>query len=397
MGIKRGTGLQIGFEDEFNKEQQTPKTYSVPFNDISLTFSQTLNTSGTIASGRDAQEPFLGNKDATGAATIPLDTRNFGLWLKATIGTPTTEGVNKTAIGTIDDGSGSTGTTLTLAAADITLEVGDGISGSGVTDTTITAVVDAGAGIYTVADSQLATAVDLVITPVNPDLYKHTYLVGCGVPSMVVQKAFGECVGNVMVGSIFERYSGVKANSISLSVGGDGELTASIDLVGCNITESDTNYDAAPIAYESLKLQNFKSQLFINGNKYPSSQTVDVEFGNNLQTDLYFIGGEGNRGALPEGTVTLTGTINCVFDDAQKTLQDAASTQSPISVEIVFSTAQGHSLSLLMPNALIQLTGKPIEANGQVSLSPQFTAYKGSAESSLIATLINDMAGSAYA
>ncbi|MDR3162676.1 MAG: hypothetical protein LBT81_02300 [Helicobacteraceae bacterium] len=395
MGIKRGTGLQIGFEETFNTDQTTPKTYSVPFNDISLTFSQTLNTSATIANGRDAQEPFMGNKDATGSATIPLDTRNFGLWLKAVIGEPTSTVITREVVGTISDGSGAAGTQLVLADPSVILGVGDAITGV-TTPTAVTAVTNTALGQYVVADSQLVTNDTMTITPAVP-LYQHVFQVGCGVPSMIVQKAFGECVGNVMTGSEFERYNGVKANNISFEVGGDGELTASVDLVGCKITESDTSYDPAPIAYESLKLQNFKATLKVDGVVYPSSQTVSVQFGNNLETDLYFIGGEGARGALPEGTVTLSGSISCVYDDAQKTLQTAAKTQTPVSIEIIFATSQGQYLSLLMPNALIQLTGKPIEANGQVSVQPEFTAYRGGAASSMIATLVNDLTGGAYA
>lgn len=64
----------------------------VPFVSSNLDAQQALQESELLGMGRDPLAPVLDAIDVDGDISIPVDAVNFGLWLKATFGSPTTTG-----------------------------------------------------------------------------------------------------------------------------------------------------------------------------------------------------------------------------------------------------------------------------------------------------------------
>ena len=64
----------------------------VPFASTTLGSEQPLITSELLGQGRDPLAPIKDAVTADGDVVVPLDVENFGLWLKAAFGAPTTTG-----------------------------------------------------------------------------------------------------------------------------------------------------------------------------------------------------------------------------------------------------------------------------------------------------------------
>ncbi len=64
----------------------------VPFASTSLGAEQPLLTSELLGQGRDPVAPIKDAVTADGDVVVPIDVENFGLWLKAAFGTPTSTG-----------------------------------------------------------------------------------------------------------------------------------------------------------------------------------------------------------------------------------------------------------------------------------------------------------------
>lgn len=65
---------------------------TVPFASTSLGSEQPLIASGLLGQGRDPLAPIKDAVTADGDVVVLIDVENFGLWLKAAFGQPTTTG-----------------------------------------------------------------------------------------------------------------------------------------------------------------------------------------------------------------------------------------------------------------------------------------------------------------
>lgn len=66
--------------------------FRMPFSDVEIGDAQPLEASDLLGMGRDPAAPSRGVITNAGSATVPLDERNIGIWLKSAFGAPTTAG-----------------------------------------------------------------------------------------------------------------------------------------------------------------------------------------------------------------------------------------------------------------------------------------------------------------
>jgi hypothetical protein len=64
----------------------------LPFNSFTIGSDEELISPATIRGNRFDAEPAFGNISVAGSATVPLDVRNIGYWLKLLLGAPVTTG-----------------------------------------------------------------------------------------------------------------------------------------------------------------------------------------------------------------------------------------------------------------------------------------------------------------
>lgn len=82
--------LLIDFEETYGAPYSPITTVKMPFNSFDLKSERNLTPPNTITGARDSKEPIAGNRNVSGSAVIPVDINNIGYWLKALLGTPST-------------------------------------------------------------------------------------------------------------------------------------------------------------------------------------------------------------------------------------------------------------------------------------------------------------------
>jgi hypothetical protein len=83
--------MALAFENVYGTAPATGYR-TVPFASTTLGSEQPLLNSELLGYGRDPLAPIKDAVTADGDVVVPIDVENFGLWLKAAFGQPTTTG-----------------------------------------------------------------------------------------------------------------------------------------------------------------------------------------------------------------------------------------------------------------------------------------------------------------
>ena len=128
--------------------------------------------------------------------------------------------------------------------------------------------------------------------------FKHVFKPADDQPSLVLEKGFSKI-------NSYAKYNGCKVSKISISAGGDGELTATISIMGCDEKISTATICASPSEPVMNRLNNFMANLILGGNKTATvtAFAMDIDFG--LDGDTYALGGKGYRTAVNEGLINI--------------------------------------------------------------------------------------------
>lgn len=88
----RGANVKMAFAfgDTYDTPPAADSYYRVPLVSSAIGAEQGLDADDTLGSGRAVEDPSDGNITNTGDIVVPVDVRNFGLWLKLQFGDPDT-------------------------------------------------------------------------------------------------------------------------------------------------------------------------------------------------------------------------------------------------------------------------------------------------------------------
>ena len=195
--------------------------------------------------------------------------------------------------------------------------------------------------------------------------YKHIFKIKDNQPSLTIEKAFPGI-------NTYIKEHGCKVSKLSLSVGGDGELTATLSMMGGKEEITTTSMATSAVEPEFNRAQNFQAQIKIGGTVKGkmTSFSMDIDFG--LDGDSYCIGGQGFREAICEGLMTISGTVEAFFDSKEYITMAEASTET--SAEVVISNGT-YSLSILLPEIKFARTSPGIDGPGGIKQSLNYNAY----------------------
>lgn len=214
--------------------------------------------------------------------------------------------------------------------------------------------------------------------------YQHVFKVGDYQPSFTLEKAFPG-IGQYL------QYSGCKASKLSISVGGDGELTATISVMGAKETVVSETMATTPIVPDFQRAKNFQSSIKI-GNEIEAKGTsfsMDIDAG--LDGDSYCIGSNGYRTAVCEGILSCSGTLEAYFADAKYI--SLADTNAETSAEVILAVGD-YSLSVKFPEIKFARTSPSIDGPTGIKQSLSYNAYydNSAEESAVVVTLVNETA-----
>jgi|GEM_PF-1264716 Protein of unknown function (DUF3383). len=402
---------------------------NLPFNTNGLVSTQNQNDSTVIRPNRNAAMPFRGNIEAAGDITVPMDQRNFGFWLRTMFGSPTTTTLNQPT--TLYGGRGVSihfGNWRRINAGALNIRVDDneaktisGLDFSGVTtyndiagvlQTAIQAeypdilvawdmtfqrfqiqslsatkihpfTMGTGSTQPLVTMLKLS-AVEGAISRLAETLYRHEFKVPEEQPYYNIEKGFTD------IGS-YHLFTGCKTQNLSFTAQGDGELTASITVMGSKEVLQESSFDSTPVA--ALKEDNFNNfQAFITkdgeilGNSTQANLAIDFD----LDGDTFTLSSMGYRTGINEGIVKPSGNLVMFFENQKMLAQAIEGTPSML----VISFANGpSSLSFEMGEVQFDRTSPAIEGPAGVRVDVGYRAYlnENPDGTAIKAVLINDV------
>jgi hypothetical protein len=363
----------------------------MPFNKLSLSEMRALNSPETITGNLNPVEPFNGNTDVSGDIDVPVDLVVFGHWLKAVLGSEvSTVGGSKSAVSVTAD---STTDKITLSTHGLTNGQGVTFGGTtvpgGLTAGTLYFVRDTATNDFKVAASPGATAIDLTtngtsvtVTTVNA----HVFKLGNDIPSLVVEKGFPDIAQYFL-------YNGVKAGTLSLDFGGDGELVAKLGLKGASPTQSGTAYNSGTKTSPGTfnRVGNFQAAISEAGAAWTKATKVTLNLDHTLDDSIFVIGGGGVRGDLPQGVAKVSGTISNLFDGVDLYTKALNSTKTSIAIRI---TKSNDYIEFLLPEVQFSLKSPPVDGPKGMMLDLDIQGYYATATqaTALQVTLVNTRA-----
>ena len=223
-------------------------------------------------------------------------------------------------------------------------------------------------------------------TTESSGVYTHAYSVGDTTPSGVVQCTYGTATPS------YGLFSGVKCSSMSMTVGGDEELTATFSLAGRDAVYSTTDYDSSASLVTLKRLNNFQASLKKDGATFATCTSCDFTIDNGLDTSIRTIGGGGMVYDIPEGIMSVTGTMSLLFTDL--TMLTAAKSSTEMSLELAIAIDASNSLTFKFPEVQLQYQGPTVDGPTGIMAEFPFVAYfANSADDSVVtATLVNGIA-----
>lgn len=223
-----------------------------------------------------------------------------------------------------------------------------------------------------------------VPTTTGTSAYQHVYKVGNTQPSFYLEQGFTD------VGQYF-LYNGCKVSKAGFSFGGDGELTASIDVMGAKETLATSSVDSTLSTFGFDRFASFQAALKEGGATVANiiETSFDIDFG--LDGSTYCIGGNGFRSAIAEGLIKVSGKIKAMFQDATLLNKAINGTESSLQITLTNGTS---ILDLLIQELVYERATPGIDGPQGIFVELPFQAYfdNGAGGSVVTATLTNDVA-----
>ena len=218
--------------------------------------------------------------------------------------------------------------------------------------------------------------------------YTHVFKAGNSRPFLTVEHQFLE----LAVPQYFQ-YTGVKVNSMAISMGDDGELTASFSVVGANRVIATSAFDSSPTALGFSRLKNNHLTLKEGGATISNAKLVDLTVNFNCDTDQYVIGGGGVLGSVPDGVMDVSGKLDGLFEDVGLLTKAVNSTES--SLQATFTGGASSILDILLPEIKYTPADPGITGPKGLAVSLNYAAYYTDAAeaTSVQITLTNTEAG----
>lgn len=190
------------------------------------------------------------------------------------------------------------------------------------------------------------------------------------------------------------QYLGCKINQASVSVGGEGELIMTMDIVGISRTVDTSSFDGSATDIGYGPLDNSDASLKEGGSAYADSTTVDFSIGFNVQTDQYVIGGGGELGDVPDGRMAVSGNNTFLFKDL--TLLNKGINDTETSLEFTFTQSASSQIIIEFPELQYAESDPGIPGpQGLLVTLPWQAYYDDNADSSSVVVTVTN--GEAHA
>lgn len=219
----------------------------------------------------------------------------------------------------------------------------------------------------------------------------HVFKIGDELPYHTIEKGFTD------LGKYFQ-YLGCKCNKAGWECNPSGILPLDMDFLGIDREIADATFDAAAVDLGFDAWEAFNATLKVGGATIPTVSAVKWAIENGLDGDVYCIGGNGKRYAIPQGATVVSGSLTVLFDSM--TLLTAATNGTDSSLELGLlrgtgdGTAGNEALDVVADELIFQEQDPIIKDKKGILIELPWTAYwnTGANGTSVMATLKNTQA-----
>lgn len=209
----------------------------------------------------------------------------------------------------------------------------------------------------------------------GPSSYTHTFKSSGDPRSYTLDKGYTDIPA-------YYQYTGCRTTNMSLTLGGDSELTADFGIMG-----SGENYSASgpfnngdttgTVDYSTVsdRFENFEVVITEGG----SASTCITEMTLNVEKNIegaYCIGNSGARSYIADGIAAVTGTINGIFSADTLLAKGRNFTETALEVTI---TSGSNIMVITIPEVVLEQNTPPIEGPGGIMYSLNYSAYYSNA------------------
>ena len=174
-----------------------------------------------------------------------------------------------------------------------------------------------------------------------------------------------------LTGDKFERFTGMKVNTLSLSVPVNGMVTGTVGFVGADANWAASPLDTTPTdSFAYSPFDGLQGQLLEGGVQNAVVTAVELSIDNGMEAQYVLY--QKAAGAITEGRINITGTVSAMFENVamlNKFLKEQES-----SIALTFGDGVNQSYTLTLPR--IKYTGgdKSVDGEGVIALSMPFQA-----------------------
>lgn len=356
MAQQKGANVKlvVGFQADI--ETVATAGFRLPVNTIGLRPAQALSQAQTLTGSRQPSQPFRGNKDVSGQIVIPVDSRAMFYWLRGIFGTPATAG--KTAAAWSSASPYTLGAIVIPTVANGRYYEATTAGTPGATEPTWPTTVGA-----TVTDGTEPNVITWTCRA-----FVHTFTIPDDQPYMTIEEQMTDLDTPAYI-----RYLGCKIGSFQIDVGGDGELVATMDVMGADYEIDTSSFDADPGLVPLARLSNFQGQVSISDGESRICTNMTLQLNNDLDGEQFVIGGGGVRGEIPEGIVGISGQFTTLFRDIG--LMEAAIGGTPVDIELAFVHTAVSAVSFDLPLVEFGVNAPQIQGPRGVRLELDYNAY----------------------
>lgn len=226
------------------------------------------------------------------------------------------------------------------------------------------------------------TPVSAPVPDSDPAVYAHTFRTGEELLSFWLEERIATD------NPFWKRSTGVKVNSMNIQVGGDGELTATVNCMGSRQSNEDTASVPSPGDLGLNRLSNFMATLKVDGAEVADVVTFSMQLQNGLDGDNYTLGKGGIRGDLPEGLLSVSGSMEVLLKDNVFYLKALDAT--PLAFELLVEKADGASLSFSLPESQLEVSGPTVEGPAGMRVTWNYQSYSSNADDSVVTAVLRN-------
>ncbi len=241
----------------------------------------------------------------------------------------------------------------------------------------------------------LGVPTSTVLTGVTTYVFQPSFAGATALPpSFTMEEDLG---AGFTAASRYMRYLGCRIASAQFNIAPSGFAQFNPTIAGSDYVAGATPLDAAPTDNGHAAFSTLTAALVFGGGAIVLDSTkVDFTINNNLDENTYVVGGNGKRGDLPEGMISISGTIDTLLKD--DSLLQLALNDTDTSLVLTLQngtgagTAGNEQLVINIPALVFAATSPVVPGPKGLLLTTTFDSHRTTGETGVTFTLKTPLA-----